>query len=75
MEILNDLDRPDQALRVVEMIEKVYGPLPQWRLWPLLKLGRFDDAEKALTALEPPKPIDDDPYRPKPRATNGAWNG
>ena len=39
MDLLNDLDRPDQASGVVQMIEKVYGPMPPLGVVALAQAG------------------------------------
>ena len=46
--ILESLDRDAEKLRVLDLIEQVYQPLPWRRVWPLTKLGRFDEARAYL---------------------------
>jgi hypothetical protein len=50
--ILADMDRPEEELRVVELLEKVYQPLPWLKVFPLIKLKRLDDAERAYRLME-----------------------
>jgi len=50
--VLTSLDRDREALRVVELLEQIYEPIPQMKTWPLLRLKRFDEAEAAIVATE-----------------------
>ena len=51
-DILNSLDRREEQLRVVELLEQVYQPLPWLKVFPLIKLKRLDEAEKAIEVVE-----------------------
>jgi tetratricopeptide (TPR) repeat protein len=43
------MDRREEELKVVSLSETLLGrPLPEYRIWALIKLDRFDDAEKAI---------------------------
>jgi tetratricopeptide (TPR) repeat protein len=46
--ILAALDRDEEELRALDLIEQVYQPLPWRRVWPLTKLKRFDEARACL---------------------------
>jgi hypothetical protein len=48
LRILEALDKTREQLRVLDLIEQVYQPLPWRRVWPLTKLKRFDDARAYL---------------------------
>ncbi len=50
--ILSSMDRQAPALRVAELMEQLYGPLPRFKLFHLIKLERLDDAQQALAAME-----------------------
>lgn len=46
--ILSDMSRDEESLRVIDLIEQIYEPLPWRRLWPLMRLKRFDEANAML---------------------------
>src|SRR5262249_60151089 len=46
--ILRDLDRPEEQLRLVEGVERIYAPLPWLKVWPLFKLKRLGEARRAI---------------------------
>lgn len=46
--ILDDLKRDEEAVRVVALLEQVYQPVPFLRDWQLMRLGRFDEAQQAV---------------------------
>lgn len=50
--ILRQLGRNAAGVRVIEVLEQLYGPLPQSKFWHLIKLKRYDEAEQALAAME-----------------------
>ena len=50
--ILRDLDQAENQLRVVQLIEQLYEPLPWLKVWPLFKCKRLDEAEEALQQCE-----------------------
>ncbi|HVS34684.1 MAG TPA: hypothetical protein VMS17_03820 [Gemmataceae bacterium] len=51
-QILNEMDRREEQLRVVELMEQVYRPLPWLKVFPLIKLKRLDEAEANLQLVE-----------------------
>lgn len=48
VELLRNVDRNADALRALDLIEAVYMPLPERRVWPLIKLHRYDEARKVI---------------------------
>ncbi len=46
--ILRNMGSDQEELRVVDLIEQVYQPLPSWHIWPLMRLGRFDESREWL---------------------------
>ncbi|MGP0062652.1 MAG: hypothetical protein ACLQGP_03485 [Isosphaeraceae bacterium] len=50
--ILYDMARDLEQLRVTDLIEQVYQPLPSRRVWPLMRLARFDEARQWLEKAE-----------------------
>lgn len=42
--IVELMDRREEQLRCIELLEQMYGPLPWLHIWPLVKLERFDEA-------------------------------
>jgi tetratricopeptide (TPR) repeat protein len=51
-EVLEQLGRDSEAILCVERMEEVYRPLPRLKIWPLMRLKRFDEAAAAIDALE-----------------------
>ena len=51
-DILTAMDRAAEALRVVELLEQIYEPLPWYKTWRLLKLKRYAEAEACIKATE-----------------------
>jgi tetratricopeptide (TPR) repeat protein len=49
-EILSTMDRSADALEVVRLLGQVYADLPSWKIWPLFKLNRLDEARQAIDA-------------------------
>src|SRR5262249_47184475 len=49
-DILNHLDRAEDQIRVVELLAQVYQDLPWRKVWPLMKLKRFDEARQCVEA-------------------------
>jgi tetratricopeptide (TPR) repeat protein len=47
-DVLVDLGRAEESLRAVELMERVYAPLPALKVWSDFKLGRLDEAETAI---------------------------
>lgn len=50
--ILQGLERFEEALRVVDLLEQTYQPMPWLKIWPLFKLDRLAEAEAAIAAAE-----------------------
>jgi tetratricopeptide (TPR) repeat protein len=50
--ILNDMDRREEQLAAVGLLEKVYKPMPWLKVWALMKLKREDEARAAIAATE-----------------------
>jgi tetratricopeptide (TPR) repeat protein len=50
--ILQAMDRPEEQLRVVELMEQVYEPMPWLKIWPLFKVKRLDEARQTLETSE-----------------------
>lgn len=46
--ILAQLDRRTEQLQVVARIEAIYKPLPNRKIWPLIKLRKYDEAAEAI---------------------------
>lgn len=47
-DVLASLDRRDDQLRAIEVVERATAtPTPERRIWPLIKLKRFDEARAA----------------------------
>ena len=43
--LLGEMDRKDEQLRAIDAYDAVYAPkLTRLRIWPLMKLGRYDEA-------------------------------
>lgn len=51
-EVLCTMDRSEDALQAVRLLEQVYAPLPWRRIWPLFKVNRLDEADAAIDAAE-----------------------
>jgi len=51
-DILQALERFDEALLVIGNLERAYRPMPHMKVWPLVKLRRLDEAEANTAALE-----------------------
>jgi len=51
-DILRSLERFEEALQVVDLIEQTYQPMPWMKVWPLFKLNRLAEAEQAISAME-----------------------
>jgi tetratricopeptide (TPR) repeat protein len=51
-EILSHMDRPELQIRVVELLGQVYDDLPWLKVWPLMKLKRFDEAHRCIDQLD-----------------------
>lgn len=50
-EILSEMDRREEQLRVVDLLEDVFEPRMPWmRLWPLMKLRRWEEANRQIEA-------------------------
>lgn len=63
-DILKLMDRREEELRCITLLEQLYGPLPWMRIWPLIKLERFDEARKYINLAK-------DDGRCPTRALNG----
>lgn len=50
--VLESLGRDVEALRCVEAIEQVYSPMPWMKVWPLMRMKLYDEAETAIIATE-----------------------
>jgi tetratricopeptide (TPR) repeat protein len=50
--ILQAMDRPEEQLRVVAVLEQIYEPLPWLKVWPLFKVRRLEEARRALATAE-----------------------
>jgi tetratricopeptide (TPR) repeat protein len=50
--ILASMDRREEQLQVIDLLEQVYQPLPWLRVFPLIKLGRLDEARAVLRHME-----------------------
>jgi tetratricopeptide (TPR) repeat protein len=50
--ILNDMDRREEQLAAVALLEKVYKPMPWLKVWALMKLKREAEARAAIAAAE-----------------------
>jgi tetratricopeptide (TPR) repeat protein len=50
--ILGDMDRRDEQLQALDLLEQVYQPMPWLRLFPLIKQKKLDDVEALLDRLE-----------------------
>jgi tetratricopeptide (TPR) repeat protein len=50
--VLVDLGRDDEALRAVDIIERLYEPLPDLKVWILFKQERLDEADAAIQQSE-----------------------
>lgn len=65
--ILGDMDRREEELALLERYDALYPPgMPYEHIWPLLKLGRFDEARAVGKSL-----IYDDNRWVRQRAFNG----
>jgi predicted Zn-dependent protease len=51
-EILGDMDRRDEQLQALALLEQVYQPMPWARVFALIKLKRADEATELLDQLE-----------------------
>lgn len=51
-EVLYRLAQHEAALRVIELMEQIYQPLPHLKFWHYIKLRRLDDAQQPIAALE-----------------------
>jgi tetratricopeptide (TPR) repeat protein len=51
-DILRAMDRAEEQLRVVELMEQIYEPLPWMKVWALFKVKRLQEARKALEEAE-----------------------
>jgi len=45
-DLLENLSRFEDCLAVIDIIDHLYEPMPRLRVWPLMRLRRFDDARK-----------------------------
>jgi tetratricopeptide (TPR) repeat protein len=50
--ILSDMDRREEQIQIVVLLEKVYQPLPWLKVFPLIKLKRYDEARQAIEQME-----------------------
>jgi len=48
--MLYDLKRDEEGLRLMTVLEQVYQPMPWRRVWQLSRLGRFDEGREAIDA-------------------------
>ncbi|MCA9245878.1 MAG: hypothetical protein KDA42_02155 [Planctomycetales bacterium] len=46
--ILASLDRRAEQVAVTELTESIYQPLPWRKIWPLIKLGRYEQARRNI---------------------------
>jgi tetratricopeptide (TPR) repeat protein len=45
--LLGEMDRREEQLRVMDRHDELYRPkMDRWRIWPLMKLHRFEEASK-----------------------------
>jgi tetratricopeptide (TPR) repeat protein len=50
--ILGDMDRREEQLQALALLEQVYQPMPWARIFPLIKLKRADEASRLLDEVE-----------------------
>lgn len=51
-EILRGMDRREEQLRVVDLLEQVYQPMPWLRVFPLIKAHRLAEVEALVAAID-----------------------
>ena len=51
-DVVEGLDRTQEALRIVELLAQVYHDLPRFKVWPLFKQKRFAEAEAEIASME-----------------------